>query len=114
MTDTDTTPTADDEAAVAADLAEVKGWIAELAEIREQARKLKEREDHARQVILDELNKAGATDGTVDGTVVVQIRKSTRETLDAKRLRKDMGDVALAAYLSTSTTTSLVFPGAKK
>lgn len=109
-----TGPGAETAELVSVPLDEVKGWVEELAGIREQQRKLKEAEDRCRQIILADLESANATIGTIDGQPVVQIRTSIRETLDTKRLRKDLGDVALAPYLTSSATTSLVFPGVKK
>lgn len=104
---------AEDTAPVAIPVDAAKGWLEELAECREQSRKLKEREDRARKQLLALLDADGATVGTIDGEPAVSIRTSTRETLDTKRLRKELGDVALAPYLSTSTTRSLVLPGAR-
>lgn len=84
--------------------------IADLADAREayrrakiEIRKWQDVADAAKGKITERLGDAEI--GTVDGYVVLTYKRSTRTTVDTKRLREDMGDL-LAPYLRTSEVRS--------
>lgn len=109
----DTTPAVEEEPVTAA-LDDIKGWIEELRTIREEQKKLREREDRCKRTIMADLEAANATTGTVDGEPVVAIQTRTSSSLDTARMKRELGEIALAPYLTSTTSKSLVFPGAKK
>jgi predicted phage-related endonuclease len=71
-------------------------------EIQRQKAKLKEPEDAAVEKIKTELAAADAEAGTVDGKVRIVWTKGTQKRLDTTRMRAELGDEALAAYMKES------------
>jgi predicted phage-related endonuclease len=79
-------------------------WRAARAEIA----KMEEVRDHARTIVEDELGEAEA--GLVDGEVAITWVHGERRDVDVKRLRSELGDEALAAYIVPKPTRTFKEP----
>ncbi len=64
-----------------------------IAEFETKIKAIKEQEDELKKAILNEMESKGIIKLETDNLVISYIAPTDRETLDTKKLRKDMPDV---------------------
>lgn len=84
------------------DLENVRAELAILAHVARQKKQLKQLEDQAKPVVLEALGDA--TDGVLDGELVIQRKTHKRSSLDQKALRAEEPEIA-ALYTKTTEVT---------